>query len=93
MRQGLSQAKLATTLGCGREHIWRLEHGQRVPSRQLLFLLLRSCPLTETEKETTLDFARLEASFHQLPQNSETPGITVEADSESRQRAVYCMVP
>src|SRR5271165_3878226 len=73
-RQGLSQEKLAAILGCGREHIWRLEHGQRVPSRQLLFLLARSCPLTETEKKSALDFARLGDHLGPIDTGRETPG-------------------
>jgi transcriptional regulator with XRE-family HTH domain len=35
-RQGLSQEKLAEIMGCNRIHIWRLEHGERHPSRVFL---------------------------------------------------------
>ncbi len=38
-RQGLSQEKLAEMMGCSRIHIWRLEQGERYPSRVFLRLL------------------------------------------------------
>ena len=37
--QGISQEQLGQRLGCGRIHVYRLEHGHRHPSRVLLRLL------------------------------------------------------
>ncbi len=39
--RNLSQRDLGAQLGCGQIHVWRLEHGQRHPSRALLLLLKR----------------------------------------------------
>jgi transcriptional regulator with XRE-family HTH domain len=38
-RHNLSQKRLADALGCHRIHIWRLENGQRYPSRMFLHSL------------------------------------------------------
>lgn len=37
--QGISQEQLGQRLGCGRIHVYRLEHGHRHPSKVLLHLL------------------------------------------------------
>jgi len=49
-RQNLSQQKLAEALGCNRIHVWRLENGQRYPSRILLHSLERIFPTIEDKR-------------------------------------------
>jgi transcriptional regulator with XRE-family HTH domain len=48
--QNFSQKMLADALGCHRIHIWRLENGQRYPSRMLLHSLERIFTLSEQDK-------------------------------------------
>lgn len=60
-RQGLSQAKMAELMGCTQNYIWRLEKGERHPSKEFLRLLRHEMPLTPQ------DIARLEA-FIQMVQ-------------------------
>ncbi|SRR5579871_84390 len=59
-QQGLSQAKLAALMGCTANYIWRLEKGERHPSKEFLQLLRYKLPLT------TADMPVLEAFLQMM---------------------------
>lgn len=59
-RRGISQEKLAEQLKYGRIHIWRLEKGERRPSRRFLRSLTLSLrPFTPTEQATLARFEQM----------------------------------
>lgn len=58
-RENLSQQRLADTLGCNRIHVWRLENGQRNPSRMLLHALERILSLAAEDRETLIAFKQM----------------------------------
>lgn len=57
--QNCSQQRLANALGCGRIHVWKLENGQRYPSRMLLHSLERVFILTSQDKQTLKAFEQM----------------------------------
>lgn len=60
-RRGLSQERLARSLGCDRTYIWRLEHGRNRPSNIFLHNLRATAGLELAPKEDTylVTFMRL----------------------------------
>jgi|YelNatPaOPRAMG01_1025707.scaffolds.fasta_scaffold397901_2 transcriptional regulator with XRE-family HTH domain len=58
-QRGLSQATLAAVMEYDRIHIWRLEHGQRHPSRQFLHLLMDAITLTPAEMKQLAAFKQM----------------------------------
>lgn len=58
-KRGISQERLAQAIGCGRIHIWRLEHGETRPSRILMQNLRMVCQLSPDETSLLDAFARL----------------------------------
>jgi transcriptional regulator with XRE-family HTH domain len=58
-RQGLSQEKLAELMGCTQNYIWRLEKGERCPSKEFLRLLGHELPLTASEKQQLTAFLEM----------------------------------
>ena len=62
-RQGLSQERLAETMGYTRIHIWRLEHGDSHPSTRFLQLLQYKVALTPVEMKWRAIFEKM-AAYH-----------------------------
>ncbi len=58
-RRGISQENLSRLLGCHRTYIYRLEHGERHPSRLFLRLLIQVCMPSEEELATLRRFELL----------------------------------
>ncbi|SRR5579885_1942148 len=58
-RQGLSQEKLAELMGCTQNYIWRLEKGERCPSKEFLRLLGYELPLTVSERQRLTTFLHM----------------------------------
>lgn len=58
-RTGLSQEKLADQVGVTRQHIWRIEHGCRRPSKHLFRSLLQICPPTQEELVLKFKFEQM----------------------------------
>ncbi len=58
-RRGVSQEKLAASLGCHRTYIWRLEHGRNHPSRIFLHNLALTYALSAEEAAMLAVFAQL----------------------------------
>jgi transcriptional regulator with XRE-family HTH domain len=79
-QRGLSQATLAAVMEYDRIHIWRLEHGQRHPSRQFLHLLMDAITLTPAETQ------RL-AAFRQMILYRCGPAESAQSDGQKEGRA------
>lgn len=58
-RRGLSQEALCKLLNCHRTYIYRLEHGDRRPSRVFLRLLVGACIPSAEELAALRGFERL----------------------------------
>ena len=59
LHEHLSQDRLAEVLGYHRTYIWRLENGQRRPSRSFIHALAYTCQLTEEDKTTLSAFEQM----------------------------------
>ncbi len=69
-RRGVSQERLAELMDYRRIHIWRLEHGERHPSKQFLRLLAETITLTPAEAQQLAAFRQIILS-HCEPDESE----------------------
>jgi len=58
-QRGLSQRQLGEQIGCGAQHVYRLEQGKRHPSRALLHTLRRECLLDAADTQLFDAFALL----------------------------------
>lgn len=70
-RRGLSQERLANLLNCHRTHIYRIERGERRPSRVFLRLGVAMCGPSPEEMKVLRHFERLrETQYDALGQDS-----------------------
>ncbi|GEM_PF-1569045 len=73
-RRGVSQERLAELTDYHRIHIWRLEHGERHPSKQFLRLLADTLTLTPAETKQLAAFRQMILSHCEPDEGEQAEG-------------------